>query len=152
MIHNIGGDLLTSDCKYIVHQCNCKTVGNGAGLAYYLNKKFPYANTYIPNHHRTPGTIEIMGDGEKDRFVINMYAQNYPGRTTDYETAENRLNWFKQCLERIGEIQDFESIAFPYEIGCGLAGGNWEKYCSLIEEFSKNIQDKGDVFIVRLVK
>jgi hypothetical protein len=29
------------------------------------------------------------------------------------------------------------SIAFPYKIGCGLAGGKWEDYESMIYKFAK---------------
>lgn len=28
-------------------------------------------------------------------------------------------------------------VAFPYGIGCGLAGGNWEEYRTVLEEFAE---------------
>jgi len=40
-----------------------------------------------------------------------------------------RLQWFKQCLAEIEKvIRDTDVVAFPYNIGCGLAGGDWAQY------------------------
>jgi O-acetyl-ADP-ribose deacetylase (regulator of RNase III) len=33
------------------------------------------------------------------------------------------------------------SVAFPYQIGCGLAGGQWSEYMQVIEEFQKMFFD-----------
>ena len=33
------------------------------------------------------------------------------------------------------------SVAFPHEIGCGLAGGNWPKYESMIKTFATQCPD-----------
>ena len=153
MLKKIKGDILTTPCKYIAHQCNCKTVGRAAGLALHINKKYPYADMYKINNDRIPGRINIMGNGIDKRFVINMYAQNYPGKCNINETEIVRLEWFEHCFKEIDRlIDDINTIAFPYWIGCGLAGGDWKKYLSLIEEFSKTLEkkDKGDVFIIEL--
>jgi hypothetical protein len=34
------------------------------------------------------------------------------------------------------KLLDTDEIAFPYGIGCGLAGGNWKRYEEMIEEFA----------------
>ena len=73
--------------KYIVHQTNA-TTNQAGGLAHYIFKKFPYANTYIsrPQPYKPtggvdfPGNIQIMGDGKNERFVINLIGQYYPGK------------------------------------------------------------------------
>ena len=36
-------------------------------------------------------------------------------------------------------IDGLESIAFPYLIGCGLAGGEWNDYKAAIESFSSMV-------------
>ena len=51
------------------------------------------------------------------------------------ETYENRFMWFKMCLEEIAKLKP-TSLAFPYNIGCGLAGGNWNQYYPALQEFS----------------
>ena len=53
------------------------------------------------------------------------------------QTKENRLQWFKECLDEIEKIEDLESVAFPYKIGCGYGGGDWNDYLKLIEQFSE---------------
>jgi hypothetical protein len=40
------------------------------------------------------------------------------------------------CLESITELKP-KSIGFPWKIGCGLAGGDWKTYYSVILEWSK---------------
>jgi len=44
--------------------------------------------------------------------------------------------YFKSCLDRMLEIPDLGSIAFPYKIGCGAAGGTWGAYQAMIEAFT----------------
>ena len=51
------------------------------------------------------------------------------------DTPENREEWFCKCLVAIGSLKH-QKIAFPFKIGCGLAGGNWKVYFKMIKEFS----------------
>ena len=53
-------------------------------------------------------------------------------------TKENRIKWFKKCLENI-EKQGITRVAMPYNIGCGLAGGDWQTYKTILEESKLNI-------------
>ena len=134
-------DLLNSTENYIAHQCNCAS-RNALGIARSIFSKFKYANTY--SQKRTPGAIDVLGNGSDKRFVINMYGQFYPGRPAYNETSEIRLLYFTKCLENILEIPDLESVAFPWKIGCGLAGGNWDTYYELLNSFS----DKTDAEVI----
>jgi hypothetical protein len=128
-------DLLLATTKFVAHQCNCTSAGS-LGLARSLFLSFPWANTY--SKPRVPGTIQVLGDGLSQRFVISLNAQIYPGRPNlTNDTKEIRLELFVKCLEEILKIQNLESIAFPWMIGCGLAGGNWEDYQSLLEVFAR---------------
>src|SRR5271165_78515 len=89
MLEIITGDLLEATEKYIAHNCNCLTQ-NSAGTAKAIFDKFPYANTYERRargadgetaNKDVPGTIAILGNGQDQRFIINMYAMYYPGRS-----------------------------------------------------------------------
>jgi O-acetyl-ADP-ribose deacetylase (regulator of RNase III) len=139
MIKTVTGDLLAAKEQYIAHQCNCVT-NSAAGLAYYLFKKYPYANVYdFRTTHSTPGTIQVCGNGEDQRYVINMFSQYYPGGAwDDFENDhyELRKEYFAACLEKIGQLTNISSIAFPHRIGCGIAGGNWEEYVQMLNEFA----------------
>lgn len=135
----VQGSLLTSRCKYIAHQCNCISQ-NALGLAQNIFEKFPYSNVYKGRgvHKSTPGTISIHGNGNDERYVINMFSQFYPGKPKPpRDSKEKRLEWFENCLKDISEIPNLTSIGFPYKIGCGLAQGNWDKYLKKLEEFQK---------------
>jgi hypothetical protein len=65
--------------------------------------------------------------------------QVYPGSPIySNDTAEKRVNYFKSGLEKITWIKNVKCLAFPYFIGCGLAGGDWKVYSKILEEFSEN--------------
>jgi hypothetical protein len=40
-------------------------------------------------------------------------------------------------------------LIFPYNVGCGLAGGDWRIYHKLIIDFAEKIKENADVIIVR---
>jgi O-acetyl-ADP-ribose deacetylase (regulator of RNase III) len=148
----ISGDLLESDAKYICHQCNCITT-HSAGIAFYIFDKFPYANIYKNRKEwDVPGTIEICGDGKDQRYIINMLAQVYPGKPGYPDSLKDgyiaREKYFQQCLDKIAEIEELDSLAFPYKIGCNLAKGNWDNYYQMICDFADRVEAK--VYIYKL--
>ncbi|XP_068228533.1 uncharacterized protein [Palaemon carinicauda] len=70
------------------------------------------------------------------------------------DTQENRIFWFQQCLRELAVVlpgMDSQRIIFPYKIGCGLAGGDWEKdYFPAIQKFVSDIAEyKIKVIILR---
>lgn len=142
----ISGDLLLAKEQYIVHQCNCLTA-HSAGLAQMIFDKFPYSNSYQKRQDGSkniPGTIEIFGDGKSQKYVINAYAQVYPGKpkypNSSLDGTHKRLYYFNQCLNEIKKIENLQSIAFPYKIGCNMAGGNWQDYLQLITSFANDVK------------
>lgn len=146
MIPIINQSLLEANTKYIAHQCNCKS-NYSAGIAKSIFTKFPYADTY---KHRAytgynfPGRIDVLGNGEENRFVINMYVQFWPGKPGKdiYDTNDYRIKHLKQCLNNIANITDLESIGFPHNMGCGLAGGNFSEYSKILEIFANHVAKK----------
>jgi O-acetyl-ADP-ribose deacetylase (regulator of RNase III) len=143
MINIIKGNLLDAEEKYIAHQTNSIST-SASGIAKQIFDKYPYSNTY---HNRVkpsePGTIEVLGDGFVNRFVINMYAQYYPGKPGyGIDSKEMREKYFHQCLLQIAKISNLESIAFPFGIGTGLAKGSWDYYFGTIGNFEKHVKNK----------
>lgn len=142
----IDGNLLDATEDYICHQCNCVT-SNAEFLAADVFKKYPYADSYKKRVSKelfhSPGTIEIFGNGKDQRFVVNFYAQYYPSIPAYFnDTSQSRLEWFRKCLELLSKIPNIQNqtIAFPFKIGCGHAGGYWGNYIKLIGEFATKNQ------------
>jgi len=142
-----SSDLLDSDAKVIVQQCNCIT-RQGKGLSEAITQRFPHADVYSKRTTpSTPGTIEIRGGGEL-RWVCAFYAQYYPGKPSfrigygKKDTDENRIIWFKACLEKLARAKNMTSVAFPYNIGWGLAQGDWTVYEGMILEFAKEVKSR----------
>lgn len=153
MIKKIHGNIIDSDAQFIVHQCNCVSTGM-AGLAKTIFKKYPYSDTYSKRNSKEerslddPGTISIHGNGKDKRYIVNFYSQYYPGKAKyKNDSLEIREKWFEKCLDLLGQVEDLKSVAFPYGIGCGLAGGDWDKYYGMIEDFSDRNPDT-EIFIV----
>mmetsp|Transcript_14952 Transcript_14952/g.45725 ORF Transcript_14952/g.45725 Transcript_14952/m.45725 type:complete len:317 (-) Transcript_14952:141-1091(-) len=150
----------------IVQQCNC--VGcDCRGLAQAIAEQLPYGCPYkarqrmpplnrfaVPNDRPSPGTISVHwppapGTGP---IVINFFSQWEMGPALKYnrvsapagvqDSAEQREVWFKECLNALGEHEHLpDSVAFPHQIGCGLAGGSWNAYERMIRQFaSRNPQ------------
>jgi len=153
----VTGDLLESDAKYIVHQCNCVT-WNAAHLAKTVFRRFPYADIYNPRRgterHDEPGTIIIRGDGEAERLVIAVLGQYYPGSPRYPNSAKDgsqaRQRYFQSGLDKIAELPDLHSVAFPWGIGCGAAGGDWPTYHQMIDKLAAAVQGRATVTIVQL--
>lgn len=160
MIQTINKSLLEADTKYIAHQCNCVT-SRSLGIAKAIFDKYSWANTYknrklldnscrkglsnysnkIKNESKQ-GTIDILGNGQDKRFVINMYIQRKPGKPDGYsklDQRKDRLVWLGVCLDQVSKIKNIESIAFPEGMGCRLAGGFWSEVLPILEEFADKI-------------
>lgn len=136
-LHVSKGDLLNSSAQYIAHQCNCVSQGV-AGLAKLIFDKYPWADHSSRTKRDDMGTISVHGNGANQRYVINMYAQYYPGGPKGNDSDELREKSFACCLNQIAKIDGLKSIAFPHSIGCGLAQGYWPNYLSMIEDFAIN--------------
>lgn len=148
MIYWKKGNLLESDCDYICQQVNCQGKMN-SGIARQIREKWPVVyqnymakcNFSHPSGYIRPelllGDIQIVGlwnDYNETKFhqsVINMYSQlnyGYDGRRyTSYDAFWNCVNLIKQS------VPTGKKIGFPYNIGCGLGGANWNVILTMID-------------------
>jgi O-acetyl-ADP-ribose deacetylase (regulator of RNase III) len=142
----IAGDLLDADADYIVQQCNCLST-KPHGLSETIAKKWPEADPYsvrrklngrnmaVISDRAVAGTILVLG---KVICAFGQVAMGKPGRFDSVgrpDSAADRLNYFKACLGQIALLKP-KSIAFPYKIGCGLAGGDWPTYEAVLQAWS----------------
>jgi len=151
----INCDILEVDASYIAHQCNA-TSNRSFGLSSAIFKKYPRANIYSGKYKevdRELGSIIVREN------IINMIAQTNPGKPKGDDSKENRLTAFEKCLAKIGEKislaestekgEENFSVAFPYGIGCGLAGGDWSEYLQRLKDFA-NLYPNIDVILCKL--
>jgi O-acetyl-ADP-ribose deacetylase (regulator of RNase III) len=147
-----SGDITTATEDYIVHQCNCQST-TAAGLSAVITNKLPYAAPYthrrpdprrynrcVADDEATPGTIQVWRpdtSAANSPAVIGLYAQYCPGKPAPEDSKTEREMWFRQCLGLIEKVPGVKSIAIPWQIGCGLAGGDWEVYEGIIREWAE---------------
>jgi len=155
-IEIVTGSIFDSKEKYLCHQCNCVTK-RAAHLSKTVFEYYPYADIYcIRKSPDTPGTIIVRGDRESRRYVIALLGQYYPGNSkypiSELDGIRAREKYFHKALLAVAKISNLESVAFPWRIGCGAAGGNWDHYLGTIENFSKYIEttQNANVKIYRL--
>lgn len=142
----IKGDLIAlakqGEFDVIAHGCNCFCT-MGAGIAPQMAKAFG-CDRYPLEHIHYRGEVNKLGqiqwgtyiDNEKENEVkvVNAYTQfHYGGHMPlDYEAL-------RLCLRKINYIFNHNHIGLP-QIGCGLAGGNWDIVSGMIQQELKNCQ------------
>ncbi len=147
MIEIVTGDLFEATEKYLVHQCNCVT-NKAAHLAFDVFEKYPYADIYTARTQPDqPGHIIIRGNGKDQRYVAAILGQYYPGRPrfpkSTLDGIPAREKYFYHGLLRLAQVEDLESVAFPWRVGCGAAGGDWDRYLGKITNFAQYVGEKG---------
>lgn len=151
----VNGNLLDANQDYICQQNNCISV-KAHGLSEQISKKFgvnPYSDrkSFHGRNHAvledvfTPGTTLIYSTNTNLKIIcmFAQYGMGKPymyGQTVKEDSYRSRLLWFNSCLSKIGNnLKDTAntSLAFPWGIGCGLAGGDWERdYYPCLYKFS----------------
>lgn len=154
MIVYKDGDILTGTADVICHQVNCKGV-MGGGLAKQIKDKYPAVFRYYKarcdedakmrqisgiSKSGLLGLAQIcykedfpVGQVTDKQCIVNLFAQDGYGRDkryTDYDA-------FRKCLKNLSELLKgwgAPTIAIPYQIGCGLGGGDWNIILPIIEE------------------
>ena len=129
------GDALNTKAEYICHQVNYYGV-MGAGIAKQIRLKYPenfysYKKLCDITHNKSDllGTVHMCS--ENGKTILNMFSldgMGYDGCFTDYDS-------FAKCLNVIRDTVPFcSTIAMPYLIGCGIAGGDWNIIYNLIKD------------------
>lgn len=146
----INGDAtspLAKGVKIIAHICN-DIGGWGKGFVLAISAKWKepekqYRLWYNSKENFNLGEVQFV-QVEQYIYVANMIGQK--GIKTGSKGPPIRYEAVEKCLEKLSEkaVELNASIHMP-RIGCGLAGGKWEKIESLI---NKNLIEKGIDVIV----
>lgn len=126
------GDLLQATETVIAHQVNC--FGAAGGLAAAVFNKYPDAeNDYNQICQRMKpekllGMATFTGQQKDGHIICNLFGQYYPGADYRPEELESAMGQ----LAVVARAMEF-SVAIPYKISCGIAGGDWTEVQQIIE-------------------
>lgn len=157
MYKEVNGDLiklaLNGEFDVITHGCNCFCI-MGAGIAPKMAKAFG-CDKYLSENEDFKGDINKLGNidyvtstytggtnefdfFEFDLTVVNSYTQYHYGRNHK-DGVEKPLDYeaLTLCLRKINHRFKGKRIGLP-QIGCGLAGGDWNKVKSIIQRELKD--------------
>lgn len=141
----INGDVTTATTDVIAHCVNCQFV-MGSGVAKALKEKWPEIyNNYI-NLGKTiayNNSAEWLGYCQlvklsNNNYCANLFGQNYFGRDGRQYISYDALKKSLLNLRNDMEANNLQSVAFPYKIGAGLAGGDWQIISDIIAEVFEN--------------
>lgn len=130
MVKEITGDLIRDGQGILCHQVNYAGV-MGAGIARTIADKLLTAGDYqayqrfcTMNGKKALGYVYYLNavDG---RLVANMFSQkgfDESGDLTDYQAMLNCFAHIRKLAAKKGL-----PVSIPGYIGCGIAGGDWEK-------------------------
>jgi len=130
-------DILSVPGGVIVHSANAKGV-MGAGLALAIRERWPRVYTLyrsaVERGAMRLGDCMVMQVGPS-LWVATLIGQEDYGREpgtvyTDYAAVRSGLKLLATALAGM-KIQD-QPVYFPFRMGCGLGGGNWDIVHQLI--------------------
>ncbi|MEC2307759.1 macro domain-containing protein [Bacillus atrophaeus] len=144
MINIVKGNILDGTEDIIVQQVNCKGV-MGAGLAKSILNKYPNVKKEYQsfrNFSLNKGLTDkdLLGlvnyvrviDG---KVIANVFGQVNIKKNRYDKTVYTKTEALTKGLKEVKELskQLNKSVAIPYGIGCGLAGGDWNIVSKLID-------------------
>jgi len=123
-------DITSITSGIILHQCNCQGV-MGSGVAGALKKKWPIIHSAYIAHCSGKTPEDLLGtfcevEVKTDLIVVNCLTQlnyGYDGKLyTDYKAIS-------KVFREVYDKYIFNGFTFyaPYNYGCGLGGGDWDK-------------------------
>lgn len=133
------GDLLDAQETIIAHQVNC--FGAAGGLAAAVFDKYPVAESdYMQMVQRTKpwgilGFAQLTGQQKDGHIICNLFGQYQPG-------ADYRPDALEKALEILGAMAKEMgwSVALPYKLSCGIAGGDWDEVQQIIERTMRDVE------------
>lgn len=142
MSNYINGNILDVKNSIIFQVVNCQGI-MGGGLAFSIIKKWPEVYSgyidkirfYKKDYESAYGAFHtsfLLGEinytkVSDDNIVLNLFAQDNIGtknRQLCYKSFLECLHKFETQKEFFSDLQN-KKLCFPYKIGCGLAGGDW---------------------------
>lgn len=135
-----SGDLLNATEKVIAHQVNCFGVAGGLAASVFdkypdagsdyrqIVKRFPYKNMLL-------GLAVMTGQQKDGHIICNLFGQMNPGADYNPAALEKALTLLATMAKSGGY-----SVALPYKLSCGIAGGNWDQVQAIIGRSMEGVE------------
>jgi O-acetyl-ADP-ribose deacetylase (regulator of RNase III) len=121
----------------IISQCNNCFCTQGSGIARAIRDRYP--EVYDADCQTKKGDKSKLGtifmtavtpfdENDTIKYVAGIFGQFEYGRETRHLNYEATFRGFEALREYIRDAPGFlpnYTLAFPYKIGCKLAGGSW---------------------------
>lgn len=145
MVKIINKNILDCTEDIIVHQVNCQGI-MGAGVARQLAdtykgleeqyRLFCESNNY--DYALLRGRVFKVNTDNKT--ICNMFSQ-----TLDFKTAYKAMETALTTIKNMAKDLNL-SVCMPYNIGCGIADGNWK----IVEQIIADVFNDYEVTLYRL--
>ena len=139
------GDVLKSGADVIAHQVNCQGV-MGGGIAKQIRELYPHVyDEYRDMCKQSRDGYDLLGIShwvqiDDDHYIVNMFGQHGYGRNdcyTIYPAFKVALMHTVLICERLAaQTNSKVRLALPWNIGCGLAGGDWNVVYKIIADIA----------------
>lgn len=145
----LKGDLLDAlankNVTHVGHVVNCRGI-MGVGIAKQIKERYSWAYksyfdlwkdySFAGNESRLLGFAQSTGDLQEGVCIWNLHAQLSTG------THRRQLNYgaLGECLFKMSDETSCNTdiIGFPYGMGCGFAGGDWNIVLEMIVHYFKD--------------
>ena len=144
MVKYIKGDVLKCEATLVAHQVNVFGVmGGGIAAAIWplLTPESQRAYEEKCQHDincpmaEWMGSIQIMQTTREGLEICNLFTQlPSPAPGSSCVTAYGYLWQALDTLRVYAVLNDYDIVAVPARIGCGIAGGDWDKVQRIIHE------------------
>lgn len=140
MLTEITGDILNMKEGIVCHQVNYHGVmGGGVAAAIAENilsdeQLAEYADYCHRLGRAALGTVQLLNVGD-GLIVANLFCQD-DARIMRGEAAITDYDAMRRCFVRVRSIAQVygKRVYIPRNIGCGIAGGNWDTVREIIKD------------------
>lgn len=139
-MHIIERNILDIKDGIICHQVNCMGVAK-SGLALQVRNMYPlWGDAYEKYINQTLYHLSLPLLGTNFYYwpfdsmrlcIVSMFAQMFYGKDRCY----TEYGAFDSCCHRLSLSAPLSNIYFPYKIGCGLGGGNWDIVSRILTKY-----------------
>lgn len=131
----IQGNIIDVKEGAICHQVNCRGAF-GAGVSGVIGGAYPVVEDAYLSLRPTPA---LLGTFQRVQVAPGLYVYNVFGQV-DYGNAARTGRVYTDMRALTTALKDIccahKLVYVPYNIGCGLAGGNWDEFVSIMDGVS----------------